>query len=302
MSRRGLGAAFALIVLSVAACATKTPAPHPAADLSCHFNPETLTFEVGDARAQARCLLRHVNKGGALGPERPLPPTLGRLVGTDAVPSVAALRAYILGRPWAKDQAAVWAVVAANLDKPVSRAWDNRPDAPQARYFVIHDTSEPYLETAPFPTDLDHDPGINDLSIYFQPGKDPVAHFFTNRRGELAQGHDFATPWRATKREHFPDLRAKGLFLHIENGQPRRQDPGLPRNDTIAPQPGFGEAQYDTLALLYVVASVRAHRWLIPGFHSAVDEGIAAKHDDPQNFDLRKFDAAVARLLAAVPH
>ena len=66
--------------------------------------------------------------------------------------------------------------------------------------------------------------------------------------------------------------------------------PGYRRmNDFQAPVPGFTPAQYDALALVYVVASVRAGRWLIPAFHAVIDEGIRNKHDDPQNFELQAF-------------
>jgi hypothetical protein len=281
--------------LLLAGCATLAPYPPPH---TCRFNTETLTFEVGDARAQARCLLRHVGKGGVLGPELALPSNLERLVGQPVTFTRAQLAAYIEAQTRSPQQAAAWKKVADDLDKPVSRAWDNRADAPEARYFVIHDTSEPYLDDMPFPKDLNHDPRINDFSIYFEPGKEPVAHFFNNRLGEIAEGHDFSVPWRATKRERSGDKRFKGLFVHIENVQPRRRAPGAPpKSDTIAPRPGFTKAQYETLALLYAVISVREGRWLVPGFHSAVDEGIADKHDDPQNFDVVKFDRALGRLV-----
>jgi hypothetical protein len=295
MRARALAAA-ALVgaSLSLGACALFRPAY---VDRGCNFNSETLTFEVGDARAQARCLLRHVNKGGVLSREQPLPPTLDKLVGTTNLPSVEALRAYILAQPHPLFQSITWKQVALDLDKPIARAWDNRPDAPQARYFVIHDTSEPYFADKPFPKDLNNDPGVNDLAMYFE--KSPVAHFFVNRHGEIAMGHDFRVPWRATKREHFPDVRAKGLFVHIETVQPRRHEPNGQPNDYIAPRPGFTDAQYETLALLYTVASTRAHIWLVPGFHSDVDAGIPAKHDDPQHFDIRKFDAALRRIATA---
>ena len=75
--RRRLVAA-ALLLAALGACTTVRE-PNPASEITCRFNADTLTFEIGDARAQARCLLRHVNKGGYLGPERPLPPTLDRL-------------------------------------------------------------------------------------------------------------------------------------------------------------------------------------------------------------------------------
>lgn len=296
--KRSVVAAVLLGALLTGSCVTTTPdVTH---EQTCRFNPDTLTFEVGDARAQARCLLRHVNKGGVLNPEQPLPPTLDRLVGTTAVPSLEALHRYVETRGDDRYQRSTWSGIAFFLDRPIARAWDNRPDAPQARYFVIHDTSEPWLGSTPFPKDVNNDPAVNDFKIYFEPGKDPVAHYFVNRKGEVEMGHDFSVPWRATKREHFPDVRAKGLFVHIEMVQPRRQQAGLPRNDTIAPDPGFTDAQYDTLALLYVIASTRAHVWLVPGFHSDVDAGIPAKHDDPQHFDLQKLDAAIARTLKAV--
>ncbi|HWE44705.1 MAG TPA: hypothetical protein VG407_01645 [Caulobacteraceae bacterium] len=300
MKRRLAATALLFAAVLPGACTTTIREPNPATETTCRFNADTLTFEVGDARAQARCLLRHVNKGGFLSPEQPLPPTLDRLVGTTDVPSLDALRRYVETRGDDRYQRSTWSAVAFFLDRPIARAWDNRPDAPQARYFVIHDTSEPWIGAAPFPKDLNDDPAVNDFHIYFQPGKDPVAHFFVNRKGEIALGHDFSVPWRATKREHFPDVRAKGLFLHTEMVQPRRQEPGLPRSDTIAPEPGFTDAQYDTLALLYVIASTRAHVWMTPAFHSDVDAGIAAKHDDPQHFDLNKLDAAIARALAAI--
>jgi hypothetical protein len=52
--------------------------------------------------------------------------------------------------------------------------------------------------------------------------------------------------------------------------------------------------------MVYIVASVRAGRWLIPAFHAALDEGIPNAHDDPQNFDLAAFDGAVSKALTEV--
>lgn len=282
-----------IAALALGGCATFRPAQH-----TCRFDTETMTYEVGDARAQARCLLRHVFQGGVLGPELALPSTLDRLVGQPVTIDRSALKAYIERKAASGGPAAAWKRVADELDKPISRAWNNRPDAPTARYFVIHDTSEPNFRDQPFPADLNNDPRVNDLAMYFQ--KDPVAHFFNNRKGEIAEGHDFAEPWRATKRERFADPRFKGLFVHIENVQPRRRTPGTDEGDPIAPRPGFTDAQYETLALLYAVASVRAGYWLTPGFHSAIDDGIPDKHDDPQNFDLLKFDRALSRLVRAL--
>jgi hypothetical protein len=90
----------------------------------------------------------------------------------------------------------------------------------------------------------------------------------------------------------------KGLFLHTESIQPRRHDPaGGPKNDAIAPMPGLTQAQYDRLALLYIVASVRAGEWMIPAFHASIDDGLSDGHDDPQNFDLNRFDNTLDKIL-----
>jgi hypothetical protein len=260
----------------------------------CRFDVAHLAF-AGTPDEQAACLLRHVGPGGVLtATPANLPPAL----------------AARLDRPTALDRARLArdprlrrlsAALADHMDMPVSRGNDNDPGAPLARYFVIHDTSEPYLGAAPaFPPDIDTSDAVNDLTHYLWP--DAVAHVFVNRRGEIVVGHDFGVPWRATKLEsRVIGLTAKGLFLHVENQQPRRADPaGPPGNDRIAPVPGLTPAQYDSLALIYVVASVRAGRWLIPAFHAAIDEGLPDAHDDPQNFDLGAFDAAVTAWVAAI--
>ena len=164
---------------------------------------------------------------------------------------------------------------------------------------MLHDTSVPWLGNAPaFPPD--DDPALNELARFA--GPEAVAHVFVNRRGETLVGHDFRVPWRATQLEvRRLGVRSRGLFLHVELAQPRRRDPsGPPRNDAIAPTPGFTDAQYAQAALLYAAASARRGDWLVPAFHAALDEGIAAAHDDPQHFDLDRFALALARLRDAL--
>jgi hypothetical protein len=261
---------------------------------ACRFDVASLAF-AGKPADQAACLLRHPEPGGRL-PAAParLPRALrSRLdrpvrLDIDAVARVARKR----GLP---------ADFVDRLADPVSHARDGDPSAPSARYFVIHDTSEPYLGAAPaFPADIDASDAVNDLTHYL--GPNAVAHVFTNRRGEMVVGHDFSVPWRATQLESkVIGIPAKGLFLHVENQQPRRADPDGPSgNDRIAPVPGLSPVQYDILAMVYVVASVRAGRWLIPAFHAAIDEGLPDAHDDPQHFDLAAFDAAVTRALKTI--
>ncbi len=147
---------------------------------------------------------------------------------------------------------------------------------------------------------IDDDPKINNLARYECDNDIERAHVFINRTGAIFLAHDFTVPWRATKFETAKNFGStlKGLFLHIELIQPRRALKGYGRrNDFLAPDPGFSQAQYDSLALVYAVASRRAGFWLIPAFHSVLDEGIRNKHDDPQNFELETFAASLDHLV-----
>jgi hypothetical protein len=70
---------------------------------------------------------------------------------------------------------------------------------------------------------------------------------------------------------------------------------GPANNDLIAPVPGFSDAQLERLALVYVAASLRRSRWLIPAFHAVIDHEYVGGHDDPQQFDLEKWAGFVQR-------
>ncbi|MEP6923947.1 MAG: hypothetical protein ABI954_05760, partial [Pyrinomonadaceae bacterium] len=172
----------------------------------------------------------------------------------------------------------------------------------QALYFLIHDTSDPYLKDAPFPAEINEATWSgNNLEKWLQL---PVAHVFVNRAGESITTTDFGVTvskgWGTKFARDFLKLDGKGLQLHIELVQPRRRDSKrepLENNDAIAPQPGFSDQQYDRLALLYVCASVRRGSWLIPAFHAAIDAGIKDAHDDPQNFDLKVWTQKLAKLI-----
>lgn len=248
----------------------------PAVD--CRFDASTFEF-AGTPVEQTRCLLRHVEPGGSAGPERPLPPTLQALV----------------GKPVAIDRSKLAGVLRLRqipipATTPISETLDHR----RAIYFVIHDTSSPFVGDKPFPEGFDRKPSFNDVNQFL--GKDAVAHLFNDRNGAVAVGHDLEVGWRATKLESKIGEAVRGRFVHVENVQPRRRDPvGPPDNDRIAPPEGLTRAQYRTLALLYVLASARAGSWLIPAFHANIDRGIPGAHDDPQNFDLASFDRELAR-------
>lgn len=278
MLRKSLIALLLTAAIAVPAAAQQT---------DCGWSNGALSFR-GTAREQATCLLRKVLIGGRSTPQAVPPALLGR-IGESWIASAADTNKAIAALP-----AGARAHFRSNLALPVSRTEAGRA----ARYFVIHDTSTPYLRDRPFPTDLDGDPAVNRLNGYL--GPNAKAHYFVNRRGEIGVGHDFSVPWRATKLElQVAGAPSRGLFLHIELVQPRRRDPaaGGPDNDRLSPEPGFGAAQYRTLATLYVLASARAGRWLTPAFHATVDAAIPGGHDDPQNFDLSRFAAEVEALV-----
>ena len=249
----------------------------------------------GDARAQATCLLRPVQRYARLGASAPLPAFLASRVGqrTDIAP--ATLRAYLAAQGISEADA------GGAIDAPLSRA-TGRLVAPVARYFVIHDTSYPNFLAEPIPAH------INDASWDFNDftarnpalGGGPKGHVYVNRLGASLQVRDFGTPGYASKLEKDkPSLT--GLFLHVELVQPRNSVPGGGKgNDGLAPDPGFTPAQYERLALLYVAASVRKGTWLIPAFHAVLDTGYANGHDDPQNFSLAQWDAVLSHLSAVM--
>lgn len=267
-----------MIAFLLAAAQLFAPPAKPAPPVDCRFDSASLAF-AGSPVEQARCLLRHVEPGGSAAAEAELPPMLAALVGQrpqiDFVRLASALRRAHIPLPAAS---------------PVSETSDHR----RALYFVIHDTSSPYLGDAPFAPGFDRLARYNDINQFL--GKDAVAHVFNDRLGRVSVGHDFEVGWRATKLESAVGEASRGRFLHVENLQPRRKDTAeAARNDRIAPVPGFTHRQYKTLALLYVTASGRLGQWMIPAFHANIDRGIAKAHDDPQNFDLNAFDAEVAR-------
>ncbi len=257
----------------------------------CKFDVDLLNF-AGDPKQQAACLLAAVEKFGKLAPTGNLPDALATRVGQHgALPDRDVLRALLQER--GLDE------LASNLPQPVAQAYGGDPYSHYATYFVIHDTSSPNFRGRPWPGDIDGDPKINNLANYSCSNQIERAHVFINRSGAILLAHDFEVPWRATKFEMAVGFGStlKGLFLHTELIQPRRREPRHGRrNDFQAPNPGFTRAQYDALALVYVVASVRAGFWLIPAFHAVIDEGIPDKHDDPQNFELAAFADSLERL------
>jgi hypothetical protein len=260
----------------------------------CKFDHAAQLFG-GTPAEQARCLLNPVEPVGRLAPAmEALPATMENRVGGETdLPSRDTLATLLRERGATQD-------LIDTLAQPVSHAHDNDPLARSATYIVFHDTSTPNYRTQPWPKSIDEDPKINNLARYECSNDIERAHVFINRGGQIFLAHDFTVPWRATKFETAKNFgpALKGLFLHIELIQPRRALKGYgSRNDFLAPKPGFSQAQYDSLALVYTVASRRAGFWMIPAFHSVLDEGIRNKHDDPQNFELEQFAQSLEALV-----
>lgn len=261
---------------------------------ACAFDPQTMKFG-GEPVEQAMCLMRGMDASRNLAPMlEHLPPALGSRIGrTAGLPTRELLTTFLSKQDLELD-------FAAYLWQPVSHAKDNDPDAASAQYFVIHDTSGPNYGRRSFPDDIDVTSRINNLNNFKCSDGWGRAHVVVNRSGEMLLNHDFEIPWRATKFERALNFAGalKGLFLHVELIQPRRAAGGRGRhNDAQTPAPAFTGAQYDRLALLYVIASVRAERWLVPAFHAAIDAGIPNGHDDPLNFDIENFSDSLQRLL-----
>lgn len=272
----------------VLACAS----PLPAQETPCSFDGASVSFS-GSEVEQAKCLLRPVQPFARLGRTlEALPSPLDRIVGEAAVVDKVSLRRFLRERGIDEAQ------IGGSLDEPVSRGNNNDPNARLADYFVIHDTSTPNFLNDPFPANIDKaDWPFNNFSKYGE-----VAHVFVNRVGMSATKVNLRTPFRATKFEtRVIGIRSKGRFLHVEMIQPRKREPrGGARNDALAPDPGFTEAQLERLALIYIAASSRRGRWLTPAFHAVVDAGLADAHDDPQRFDLELWARRLGSLLSSI--
>ena len=274
----------------------------------CEFDFHALQF-AGTPVEQSECLLRPVKIGADLGePLTQLPAPLDALIGTPTHIAKAALRQYLVAHGIAEKD------IGGSLDEPVSTVQTHAPHPPLASYFVIHDTSNPNCsdsashcaELGKLPANMDAaDWPFNDQKLIQRyPSGNPVAHVFIARTGISKTGFDFSHAWKAVKLES-ESTGANGLFLHVENVQPRIGKPAIPApgkrpNDLIAPMPGLTAGQYDRLAVVYVAASLRRGQWLIPGFHAVIDSGISDGHDDPQNFDLNAWASALAKVIADV--
>jgi hypothetical protein len=279
---------FAFLFLSLLAISTA------AQNKPCPYDPQTMQF-IGSPVEQARCLLRPNKVGGVLAEQLArLPKPLEKLIGQKVDIKKTRLEKYL--EIYEKPELVLGGSIGDPLSSGVAPTGEKIP----ALYFIIHDTSSPYLGNEEFPAVMNYNSWSG--NVLDQWLKMPVAHIFVNRAGRSITICPFSetvkSGWGTKFSRDFHKAEGKGLQLHIELVQPRRHDPnGPPKNDLIAPVPGFTEKQYERLALLYVCASFRRGTWMIPAYHSAIDAGIKDAHDDPQNFELELFAEKLNALL-----
>lgn len=262
----------------------------------CEFNASQMSF-VGTALEQARCLLRFVKRQGNVN-DTPatLPATLTSLLqAPDTLGfTKTALRAALTQRGVAE------ANIGGSLDDRVSRANNDDESASPANYFVIHDTSTKLPASQSFDPEVINTSEWSGNNLGNQPAG--VTHVYISRDGKTKTDGNYHTPRRATQFElkHVGSTSNtvihKGRFLHHELVQPRK---GPGNTDPDSPDPGFTPVQYELLAFCYLAASLRRGRWLIPAFHCVLDLGVG-DHDDPQRFELDKWDAALTMVLSMV--
>jgi hypothetical protein len=251
-------------------------------------------FEGNDENRLARCLIRPVARGGNVGqPPTVLPGVLEDLIGKPINIDLTKLRAHL----------AEGGISESDIGGTINQ------DLTKVRFFVIHDTSSPEISAAEFPANMNEPTWVSNRLSNWISTNTPV-HIYVNRVGQSATKTNFSMVARGTKYESGKDIanaaqrqlarqRRSGLFVHIELIQPRRKSNPHTFFD-LGPTPGFTEKQLDRLALLYVVASHRSKRWLLPAFHASVDATIADAHDDPQNFDLATWLNSVGALVDKV--
>jgi hypothetical protein len=260
------------------------PGASAAQDLGgCRFNVARQQF-AGDAAAQLRCLLKRVKVKGA---------------GAD----VQAIPVWLTDNVWQATRISPERLQRHLDDRQLSSSLTLSPvqvNRQQVRYFVIHDTSSPEVPGRVLPGNIDT-PEYNRRLLC-------CAFATVRRKVNLIIGRDGASratidwgaprPSAATKIEVGRGASARPVFVHVENIQPRAKPAGSWA--WIAPQPGLTPAQEERLALAYVVASVRAGRWLMPAYHFNIDQGLPDGHDDPQNMELQSWTARVEALAAAL--
>lgn len=253
----------------------------------CRFDTTILRFQ-GTAKEQTQCLMRFVKYKGTGSTVQTIPEVLLSRVGNPTDITIAQLKSCLSNAGIALSEVSGDPTVTSKSKKLV--------------YFVVHDTSSPeYAKSAGFPANInDAAWSGNNLSIGHS-GLTSRVNFVINRVGSSRTttllGETRAKP--ATKLEMTSQVSAsRPLFAHVESIMPRLKPTGSWAH--ISPTPAFTDAMMERLAWIYVVASVRAEKWLIPAQHFNIDSNLYAGvdvHDDPQGFDLPHWGEKIAKVI-----
>lgn len=224
----------------------------PSAVAACYWNSATMLFN-GDPVEQAICLTPELSECGVpVKPSEALPPTLEELVGHTMEFSRELVEWYFTERGIRESE------LGGSLALRVSLVRGE-----PATFFVIHDTNGPDFGTRLFPPDISISKRINNLRQFGRRW-----HVIIGREGQSETLIDFFTPLRSTQFEvKKVGTRSKGRFLHVGLLQPVRTAP----DGAVTPSPPFTAAQYERLAQVYLAASRRAGRWLIPVYAAALN-------------------------------
>ena len=238
----------------------------------CKFNSNTLRFS-GTATEQANCLLRKVIPKGKGSTAQPIPDWLVTHIDKSVALPLTKLIKYLASN----------GIAHTDLGGTIVSG-----DAVELRYFVIHDTSYPEVLGA-FPSNIDDAAYVGNHFNIWSDLKNKV-NLIVSRDGRSHLFNDFKAhrSEAGVKIETMSRVpQSRKVFAQVENVQPRIKP--LDSFAWIAPSPGFSIKQEKRLALIYIVSSVRAGRWLIPAYHFNIDQGIPNGHDDPQNTDLARW-------------
>src|SRR4029078_6450834 len=133
---------FSLIIGAMSVIAQNT---------ACKLDGATLLF-AGTPVEQARCLLRPNKIGGVLDNDlKKLPDPLAKIVGQKIAVNKESLRKYLSEHHIDEGS------LGGSLDQPLVTATLPNGEEIPALYFIIHDTSWPYLKDEPFPAGFNSD-------------------------------------------------------------------------------------------------------------------------------------------------
>ncbi|MCC9019767.1 hypothetical protein [Flavobacterium lipolyticum] len=245
----------------------------------------------GSKSMQAKMLMRHVDIWGKINEkEAKLDVTYLELLNSSIGITKEQLQKHLHSKNITNNE------IGGDINSPISHIIVGNKKV-FAKYFVIHDVSSPVYKTD-FPTNInDESWSFNNVNKWSK----KVTHVYLTRTGKSKTVADFSEGLRATKFElKILGVPSRGLYVHIELVQPRVYPPGNIKNAPVAPKPGFTNAQYEKLALLYICSSFRKGEWLVPAFHANIDQNLNDSHDDPQNFETQKFTDNVLKILLEI--